>query len=243
MSDIQCDIFPNENYPPDTYLCLVSNPPEVLLAPPSLWKRCAASLKKLIHCNADNYHDERVGWPSTPVLKGDNTPDWGDKEIHCTLRTHQSDGSPINLTGAMLHIFLFKYNARQSDEVIGSYAINMEHLLRISAKQGRGINDGEDDTGPWSRSMRFDSNTAPHRQQENVMMSRDIDGPLLRSGMQTAVLRCTMDAWWVDEALAVAGRMSSLEGESYERMERMSYSKGIMGALRARNKQLTKNTL
>ena len=138
------------------------------------------------------------GWPRTGKIKNSNNPDWTNREIHCVLKTHREDESPINLTGAILHIFLFKHNGRQTDEVIGSYPINLENVFRSCTLLG-----SHSMRTTWRSSVKRRSFNNIRDSHDNIV-SVDINGPLLKNGRQTGVLRCTLDAWWINDAVAAA---------------------------------------
>jgi len=74
------------------------------------------------------------GFPSTTKLKDTMRPSWKNKNdyVHFALRTHTSDGSPIDFDGAQLHISLL--DAKTGD-IIGSHCINLAHLITISRER------------------------------------------------------------------------------------------------------------
>ncbi len=115
---------------------MVSDPRKLLLSPPSNLQRCVRALRKVSgiqdYSPVDPHDTDR--WPHTVILRETFHPNWKDAEIHCAVKTHHKDGRPINLGGAILHIFLFKDNGRQVNEVIGSYPVNLEYLFRLCAK-------------------------------------------------------------------------------------------------------------
>lgn len=212
VRDIECDLFPvSEESKPSSYVCLVSSPEEILLWPPTRLQQCCSAMKKLFKVKKSSVDmDQPVqkatanGWPRTVVMNDTLNPKWGDDEIHCILRRHQDDGSPLNLSGAILHLFVFKHHPRQSDEVIGSFPINLEMLFRSVARCG-GLTPVENKAVRGSmRGFRdgvFHDHEEIHKAYTNDddIVSREIDGPILKNGYQMGVIRCKLDAWWVDE--------------------------------------------
>ncbi len=196
---------------------MVSDPRKLLLSPPSNLQRCVRALRKVSgiqdYSPVDPHDTDR--WPHTVILRETFHPNWKDAEIHCAVKTHHKDGRPINLGGAILHIFLFKDNGRQVNEVIGSYPVNLEYLFRLCAK----IDASEHEhAGSW-RDLTHETikKKASHHggtlydSANDKMISLDIDGPLLKNGLQTGVIRCSLDAWWVSDGIAQASKASTMK--------------------------------
>lgn len=252
VCDIECDIFPGKDgdqYKPSTYACLVSSPEEVLLAPPTLFEQCCNSVKKFLHINKSSVDiditsggNAPTGWPRTPVIKDKLNPKWGQQDIHCILRRHHEDGQPLNLSGAILHLFIFKYNNRHPDEVIGSCPINLELLFRAVAKTDGLSPNPARDSFRKSRSGLFADRTDEQfriETNDDNIVSMEVNGPLLKNGNQHGVIRCTLDAWWVDEALA--GGVSSKPLEMEEGIEDFSEHSQILLSDRIRSGKRKKN--
>ena len=222
VCDIQADLFPQENAtsPPDSYVCLVSSPEEILSKKTNTVKQVYNAMKKFLRVAESNKVDidsdaSSKGWPRTGVIKSNYNPDWTNREIHCIMKTYRDDGFPIKLEGAILHIFVFKYSARQTDEVIGSYPVNLESIFRSCSILGSGTHTR---SKSWRQSMRSSmrkslstmhllprqGGEAGFHDSHNNMVSVEINGPLLKNGMQTGVLRCTVDAWLVEDSLESA---------------------------------------
>ena len=115
VCDLQCDIFPNSEWSskPDSYVCLVSSPEDIILKKPTKMKQISSAMKKFlklqeIKAESEEQETPGGGWPRTGKIKNTYNPDWTNREIHCILKTHREDETPINLTGAILHIFVFK---------------------------------------------------------------------------------------------------------------------------------------
>lgn len=213
VCDIQCDLFPNSEWSskPDSYVCLISSPEDILLKKPTKMKQITSVMKKFLKLQdvKEDSGEEKVknthndGWPRTGKIKNSHNPDWKNREIQCILKTHAEDGTPINLTGAILHIFVFKHNGSQVDSVIGSYPLNLENIYRSCTLLG-------------SHSMRRSWRKSAKRCKQEAhdsMVSLEINGPLIKNGRQTGVLRCTVDAWWIMDAHAAnANAVAEAEG-------------------------------
>ena len=118
VTDISADIFPDKNggSPPDSYVCLVSSPEEILSQKPTKLKQWSSAIKKAFRVSESTKVDidsdaTSKGWPRSAVIKDDYNPDWQNREIHCIMRTHKEDGFPIKLEGAILHIFCLLYTS------------------------------------------------------------------------------------------------------------------------------------
>lgn len=214
VCDIQCDLFPNSEWSskPDSYVCLISSPEDILLKKPTKMKQITSVMKKFLKIQdvkEDSGEEKEVknahndGWPRTGKIKNSYNPDWKNREIQCILKTHAEDGTPINLTGAILHIFVFKHNGSQVDSVIGSYPLNLENIYRSCTLLG---------SHSMRRSWRKSAKRCKQDPHDN-MVSLEINGPLIKNGRQTGVLRCTVDAWWIMDAHA-ANAAAEAEAEA-----------------------------
>ncbi|CAB9497934.1 bisphosphate 5-phosphatase A [Seminavis robusta] len=203
----------------DSYVTLVSSPPELLLKKPTKWTQYGTAVKKFFSVgdkavDTDNQNSSTSGeWPRTNVVKKTYNPDFSMRELHCVLKTHQENGFPIFLTGALLHIFVFKYNGRQTDEVIGSYPVNLEELVRkctaavSNANNNLHANSRRHQLMAASRRNRMGANSTAG---DDSMVSVEIDGPLLKNGKQTGTIRCNVAAWWVNDALVASANAARL---------------------------------
>ena len=206
VNDIQANIQAenSDGSAVDSYVCLVSSPEDILLKKPTKFKQAYSAMKKFLNVSEnfagidiDTADSAKNGWPRTQVMTKNQNPEWSKEELNCHLKPIRKDGFPINLTGAILHIFVFKYNSRQTDEVIGSYPVNLESIFRRCANFG--IDD--EDTGRPKIFGREHKNT----------ITVPIDGPLLKNGKQTGRIRCTIDAWMVENALVASAGGGSLD--------------------------------
>ena len=213
VNDIQADILAenSDGSAVDSYVCLVSSPEDILLKKPTKFKQAYSAMKKFLKVSEtfdviteaftavdiDTADSAKNGWPRTQVMTKSQNPDWSKQELNCHLKPIRKDGFPINLTGAILHIFVFKYNGRQTDEVIGSYPVNLESIFRRCTNYD--IED-EDTGGP-----KFVG------REHKKTITVPIDGPLLKNGKQTGRIRCIIDAWMVENALVSSAGTGSLD--------------------------------
>lgn len=137
---------------PSTYVLLVSFPEEAIKEAVSLWQKVRTRFglgTRTSMTKADGSRSRSAfGWPRSSLKRNTLEPDWGDEEIQCLVKTHNNDGSAIDLTGSMLRITVVD-DAKQfleSDPVIGSVPFNLENLLRKCI-----TSDGNDSTHHSSR--------------------------------------------------------------------------------------------
>jgi hypothetical protein len=143
---------------PNPYLCLISDPVDLLHHPVDrgwrlFWNnaiqrtlRMKSSPKKRNH--KSNHHTcflNTYGFPRSSVQRQRYEAEWDhNEEIHTEIRTHHNDGSPIDMTGAMLHLSVMDHRHSRSvihqttsavtgvvtDYVIGTVSINLVDLMR-----------------------------------------------------------------------------------------------------------------
>ena len=65
-------------------------------------------------------------WPHTKVISNTLDPKWKG-EINFKVRTHDSSGVPVDLTGAMLHILVL--DTKDNFSLIGSCSLNLASLI------------------------------------------------------------------------------------------------------------------
>lgn len=70
-------------------------------------------------------------FPSTSVIQDTMRPNWKKETLHFNVRTHVSNGDPIDLTGALLHVTLLDAKGMEP-RVIGSFALNLARLITVS---------------------------------------------------------------------------------------------------------------
>ena len=217
LSGVQCDIFPNSSKTSscgqpgssslDTYVTLISNPMHLLFPPKTQWKKLRRCLRGFRYHHDDDKSSMLAQCPSTPVSSNTLNPRWNDEEIHCYIQGCDSKGRPSNVGGAMLHIAVMR---APDDELVGSFPVNLEYLFRQCC--------GFDDDGDIIKKA-LESSDQTHQlgitmhgsTTRNDMVSWDINGPLLKNGQQTGILRCSLDGFWATDGLAHAFKAKALE--------------------------------
>jgi hypothetical protein len=138
VSSIGCkireDLFKKDDHTPSPFVCFVSTPADAIKKDTPKWdtmKRAlgsrASSRKSL------NNAAGLLAWPRTKQRSSTLEPQWHDEEVHFKVRTHQKDGSPIDLTGAMMHVVVF--DGKSSSKLIGTFTLNLASLIVKSRKK------------------------------------------------------------------------------------------------------------
>lgn len=145
---------------PNPYVCLISDPSELLHHQMEkgwnlFWNNI---IKRTLHLNSSSHGNKRskansnhtcflnsYGFPRSSIQRQRFAVEWDrNEEIHTEIRTHHADGSPIDLTGAMLRISVMNHRHGRSvihkttsavtgattDYVIGTVTINLVELMR-----------------------------------------------------------------------------------------------------------------
>lgn len=76
----------------------------------------------------------RKGWPRTKAVSLSCNPEWNE-EVHFKVRTHDSIGTPIDLTGALLHVLVL--DSKDSSHLIGSCTLNLAFMIEASRAQNQ----------------------------------------------------------------------------------------------------------
>jgi hypothetical protein len=134
VSNITCKLNPDTNKgEPSPFVRFVSTPSEACHMHLS---RIEKLRKKLRLCNMNSKNDDH-GWPQTRQLNSTYQPNWTQEEIHFVVRTHGDEGLPIDLTGAMLHIAVFDGKGKAEARLIGTFTLNLAHLINKSRERNR----------------------------------------------------------------------------------------------------------
>jgi hypothetical protein len=163
ISDIQCVIFPDEYDKirktekaelPNPFVRFVSTPGEALqVDTEDTWKRnpwkilgfggskgqsSSSPFGALKPSKSPTVMSTKTsdGFPSTSTLKDAMRPEWKNENVHFTLKTHRDNGSPIDLSGAILYISL-RDGKGASSSVIGTYSLNLSRLITVSREVER----------------------------------------------------------------------------------------------------------
>ena len=125
MSSIRCkidrDVFAKmmemnlEDYSPTTFVQFLSTPAKAIKANKTFFSS-----------------DESMssGFPRTRKAKETFEPNWDQDLIHVKVRTHRKNGSPIDLTGSMLHVSVFdKKHKKEKPKLVGSVTLNLSSII------------------------------------------------------------------------------------------------------------------
>ena len=136
VSNITCDINPDlTKTEPTPFVGFVSTPSEACQMNVSKLDKLRKKLR--VRFRKTKNEDHGSGWPRTKTLKGTYHPNWAQEEIHFMVRTHDDEGLPIDLTGAMLHIAVFDGKGTDEARLIGSFTLNLAHLINKSRERDR----------------------------------------------------------------------------------------------------------
>lgn len=233
-------VRPSSRVAPSPYLMLVSFPPEAIKAEVRWWSKLKSKIGIGHTHSIKNPDGSKVrtafGWPRTSLKHSTYEPNWGNEEMNCLVSTHANDGSPIDLTGAMLRLTLMDDNVKTEDPVLGSFSFNLANLLRKCV--GPDGDASAHATPPGSRQSmaghrsgslgrsRFASSLARRSSVFNVfrrsspfgnpevqdskdedsdndeIVSATVDEPLFKNGRQVGRIKCTIEAWWMNEDTA-----------------------------------------
>jgi hypothetical protein len=118
---------------PSPFVSFISTPTSAMsmVSQRSGWKRLLSFWKatKDASTNAADATHFKKGWPCTSIAVNKRRAQW-DEEVHFKIRTHDNTGTPLNLTGALLHVLI--HDAKDSSRVIGSCTLNLAFLIKIS---------------------------------------------------------------------------------------------------------------
>lgn len=229
LTDISCEIFTKGKgtrasdrsvMMPNPYISLVSDPPEALQQPVKQgWKKVRQDVWKSIAVwsnprpSAKNLTSK--GFPRSSTKKQTVSTKWDKEEIHTEVTTHYNDGSPIDLSGALLQITVMDSRNPAFDTLIGSTATNLANLIqscqspiatnklrkkrlrstrsrpnrRMSLMQVFGRRSGAD------RSSIRDVDDL----EEEHIRSIEIDEALVKNGVETGRIKLKLETMWMDE--------------------------------------------
>ncbi len=147
LSKIQCKItsekYNSELYTPSPFVSFVSTPSTAMKKDGSKMDliqklRCWASKPKE---SSDGETRIQKGWPRTKHISNSCNPEWHE-ELHFKVRTHDNVGTPIDLTGALLHVLVL--DSKDSSHLIGSCTLNLAFMIEVSRSQNRNTHAAEE---------------------------------------------------------------------------------------------------
>ena len=186
ISDLSCTLMNKQsgsrpkflpNEPPrrkalNPYLLLVSDPEIAIRKPFRKFDRWTSK--------AMFWRTTKNGWRRSSVKKATSSPEWTDEEIHAEVKTHHHDGSAIDLAGSMLRLTVMNFNPAGDDEILGTYTANLVALVKSCLRVGE---------------PNASSTLSP-------VQGLPVDAPLLLNGMEVGRIRCSIETWWMNKAIA-----------------------------------------
>ena len=160
-------------------------------------------------------------------MEGTFNPKWEAEEIHFELgMKNKTNNRPLDLSGALMHVSVF--DGRDSNpKLLGSFTLNLAALIRMtiesdtisrgSSRHARaiGIQSGAGKSyqrrlsrQPSSRLTGLIESLADELDQDSQESKRlrqlkittlHFNEPLLDCGIQTGTIKCSVDAWWMQE--------------------------------------------
>jgi len=124
FSSIGCEIsqdpLSNSSYTPSPYVTFVPTPSDAIEAEDTAttWKSWCG--------NNDAMAPLTMKWPQTQAISNTLHPQW-ENYINLEIRTHFKWGTPVDLTGAMLHILV--HDAKDNNNLIGSCCFCLASLI------------------------------------------------------------------------------------------------------------------
>ncbi|KAL7566239.1 hypothetical protein ACA910_011303 [Epithemia clementina (nom. ined.)] len=223
LSNISVDIFNKEGIAPNPYVSLLSYPETALQTKTRKWR------PRLLR--RDPKGKRRVqGWPSTSRKFSSFSPTWVDEEeIQCKIYLHHPDGTPVDLTGAMLHLAVIDYHPALEDSLIGAVSFNLTSILSKCRDQAESITQRQHghDASPQASRFRgarkslmavlsmskrpqegndsfgtFPPAVMPASSAEDPITTTEIDEVLVKNGREVGRIKCTLETWWVNSITA-----------------------------------------
>jgi hypothetical protein len=245
VSNIKCD-FRKRAMAPDPIVVFMSFPYNLVqqkvkkIAKVRDWIR-SSMIAEVADCKKQKQErkDSR-GFPRTKKLRATYTPAWLD-EIDFVVETHDKDGKPFDLTGAIIFMVVIDRAPTLEDKVIGILPLNLAHLCMSTFTPGRPrLSNTSSEKSIWT-SMKdvFTGNHACLMQNSETQDSEpfadnrllNMKKPLTKNGKQTGWLSVTVDSKWLDDAEATAERTRrSAEGR---RTSFRAMRQSILGRLTA----------
>lgn len=236
VSDLSCEIYgksksirpgqtDRSQSAPNPYVCLVSDPPAALRQKIKKgWQRWNHALQRAFEFRARRLvmtsFVNAKGYPRSSIKKQTLAAHWENEEIHSEVQTHLPDGSPIDLSGAMLRLTVM--DSRSTDDVvIGSFVCNLVNLIRscrpsncestwrILATRARSKRVVERSLKQSQRqgsvlslfSKRGSQESDDHPDPPDVdpIEAIEIDEPIVKNGVETGRIKCKIEAWWMHD--------------------------------------------
>lgn len=139
LSSIGCEIapdqYPSSVYMPSPCVSFISTPTDAMEmnnATKENWKSWYNKKSTKLGIGIDLAAPVTIGWPHTNAVSNTLNPQWKN-DINFKIRTHAKCGTPVDLTGAMLHILV--HDTKDNLNLIGSCSLNLASLVIASRAQ------------------------------------------------------------------------------------------------------------
>lgn len=117
---------------PSPFVCFVSTPAEALRRDTKKWEKVKRVVgRSAVKKNLKN-SDGAQAWPKTKRKKNTFEAHWEEEEVHFEVRTHEKNGTPIDLSGALIHVTVF--DGKTSGKLVGTFTLNLASLIMQSRK-------------------------------------------------------------------------------------------------------------
>jgi len=122
----------NEVRRPRFSVCFFSTPGEALKKDVRRWARVKSYAARLTGAKDKGGGDfgSASAWPETRKRKPGFNIRWSEM-VHFKVRTHDPNGIPIDLSGAIIHVAVLDGD---SESIVGIFPLNLAHLLTYSRK-------------------------------------------------------------------------------------------------------------
>jgi C2 domain len=121
-------------------VCMVSNPAATLVQA-TVEKRWSVLRSSIVGKGRNRRGSPKISksqWPRSTLHKSSWNPHWSSEEVHGVIQTHRaSDGMPLDLAGAMLHLTVLNHKLSGDDTVVGTVSFPLAHLLKSSQSRDR----------------------------------------------------------------------------------------------------------
>ena len=178
--------------PPDPYVMFVSLPEKLVRVSESKMQRFWGALRLGANLNLATKKKggkttrTASGFPRTKKLAGTNNPDWGKEDIHLVVQTRDKEGNPVDVQGAILMLCLMDHKTSVGDHHIGSFPLNLAHMLSIRPAPGAEAG-GKIFLG------------SGHNQKLCDIHIMKLKQPLMKNTKQTGWISCKIESWWAPE--------------------------------------------
>jgi C2 domain len=217
---------------PSPFVCFVSNPREAIRTETTKWenmfRKVGIHTLKTSKAKGKNKDDEANnvvsrtmgGWPRTRKLANTFAPEWKDgDETVFKVRTQGPDGSPLDLSGAMLHITVMDGKVSGEPRLVGSFTLNLTRLLSLSGgiqediavTQSSGLactskSEGASPALKMAMKKHLLDDSVDEEIDRLQVVSLKLDEMLIEGGVDVGRIVCHIDAWWtVEESGTVFG--------------------------------------